>query len=56
MSSFKEEDTLYKAIIRRDSSAASAFLVQGESVPEFLYLQASNQPRPPCCSTVYVKY
>jgi len=42
MSSFKEEDTLYKAIIRRDSSATSAFLARGESVPEFLYLQATN--------------
>ncbi len=42
MSSFKEEDTIYKAIIRRDSSAVNTFLAQGESVPEFLYLQATN--------------
>ena len=42
MSSFKEEDTIYKAIIRRDSPAVNAFLAQGESVPEFLYLQVTN--------------
>jgi hypothetical protein len=42
MSSFKEEDTLYKAIIRRDLPAVNAFLAQGDSVPEFLYLQATN--------------
>lgn len=42
MSSFKEEDTIYKAIIRRDSAAVNAFLTQGESVPEFLYLQVTN--------------
>ena len=42
MSAFKEEDTFYKAIIRRDSTAVSAFLAQGDSVPEFLYLQATN--------------
>ena len=42
MSSFKEEDTIYKAIIRRDSLAVTAFLERGGSVPEFLYLQATN--------------
>ena len=42
MSSFKEENTIYKAIIRRDSPAVNAFLAQGESVPEFLYLQVTN--------------
>ncbi len=43
MSSFKEEDTIYKAIIRRDSAAVNAFLTQGDSsVPEFLYLQVTN--------------
>lgn len=42
MSSFKKEDTIYKAIIRRDSPAVSAFLEKGESIPEFLYLQATN--------------
>lgn len=42
MCSFKEVDTIYKAIIRRDSLAVTAFLKQGESVPEFLYLQATN--------------
>ena len=29
-------------IIRRDSSAVNTFLEQGELVPEFLYLQATN--------------
>ena len=42
MSSFKEEDTIYKAIIRRDSLAVTVFLERGGSVPEFLYLQATN--------------
>lgn len=42
MSSFKQEDTIYKAIIRRDSPAVSSFLEKGESIPEFLYLQVTN--------------
>lgn len=42
MSSFKKEDTIYKAIIRRDSPAVSAFLEKGASIPEFLYLQVTN--------------
>ena len=42
MSAFKEEDTIYKAIIRRDSPSVSAFLEKGELIPEFLYLQATN--------------
>lgn len=42
MSSFKEEDTIYKAIIRRDSPAVSTFLEKGEPIPEFLYLQVTN--------------
>lgn len=42
MSSFKQEDTIYKAIIRRNFPAVSAFLEKGDSIPEFLYLEVTN--------------